>query len=86
VCAGEVRYTVEKLSRRVTTLVQTLSQFEFGARSYERPKSRQSKPGEFRDYTLGVPGKKAIWMQLPQRVAKNTIWGKVVASPESGPW
>jgi hypothetical protein len=30
--------------------------------------------------------KKAIWMQVRQRATKNTIWGKVVASPESGPW
>jgi hypothetical protein len=50
------------------------------------PKSQESKPGQFRDSTLGVPGKRAIWMQVPWRVAKNTIWGKVMVSPESGPW
>jgi hypothetical protein len=30
--------------------------------------------------------KKAIRMQVPWKGAKNTIWGKVVAFPESGPW
>jgi len=30
--------------------------------------------------------KKVVWMQVQQRAAENTIWGKVVASPESGPW
>jgi hypothetical protein len=42
--------------------------------------------GQFRDSHLGVPGQKAIWMRPPWSVAKYTIWGKVVASPESGPW
>jgi hypothetical protein len=32
------------------------------ARSYDCPKSRESKPGQFRDSTLRVPGKRAIWM------------------------
>jgi hypothetical protein len=41
---------------------------------------------QFRDSNLGVPGKCAIWMQLPWGFAKNTIWGMVVASPESRPW
>jgi len=35
---------------------------------------------------LGVPGKSAIRMWLPPGAAENTIWGKVVVSPESGPW
>jgi len=35
---------------------------------------------------LGVPGIKAIWMRVPRSNAENTIWGKVVASLESGPW
>jgi hypothetical protein len=49
-------------------------------------KISESKLGQFRDFTLGVPRKRAIWMQVRRRVAENTIWGKVVASPESGPW
>ncbi len=84
--AGEVRHTVGKLSMRTTSLLQTSSQSEVGARSYEHPKSRESKPGQFRDSTLGVPGKSAIWMQVRRWDTKNTIWGKVAASPESKLW
>jgi hypothetical protein len=32
------------------------------------------------------PGKKCHWMWLLRSNAKNTIWGKVVASPEFGMW
>jgi hypothetical protein len=46
----------------------------------------KSKSGQFRDSSLGVPGLKAIQMWVPRSNAENTIWGKVVASPESGPW
>ncbi len=65
-------------------MLKTSSRSEVGARSYEHPKSRESKPGQFRDSTLGVLGKSAIRMQVRRRVTENTIWGKVVASPESG--
>jgi hypothetical protein len=34
----------------------------------------------------GVPGLKAIRMWVRQNNVDNTIWGKVVASPESRPW
>jgi hypothetical protein len=34
----------------------------------------------------GVPGIKAIWMRVCRSNTENTIWGKVVASPKSGPW
>jgi len=45
-----------------------------------------SNLGQFRDSNLRVPGKRAIHMWLPWSNAKNTTWGKVMASPESGPW
>jgi len=84
--ADGVRDTVGKLLRRATSLLWTSSQFEVWAGSYEFPKSLESKLGQFWDSSLGVPGIKAIWMQVPWSNAENTIWGKVVASPESGPW
>jgi hypothetical protein len=62
VCADGVQHTVGKLLRRATSLLQTSSQSEVWAASYECPKSRESKPGQFRDSSLGVPGIKAIWM------------------------
>jgi hypothetical protein len=42
--------------------------------------------GQFRDSHLGVLGQKATWMWPPWSGAEYTIWGKVVASPKSGPW
>jgi hypothetical protein len=84
--AGRVRHTVGKLSRRATSFLQTSSQLEVRARNYEMPKSRESKLGQFRDSHLGVPGQKSIWMWPLWSGAEYTIWGKVVASPESRPW
>jgi len=34
----------------------------------------------------GVLGLKAIQMWVLRSNTNNNIWGKVVASPESGPW
>ncbi len=68
----------------VTILLQTSSQLEVGSRSYERPKSQESKLGQFWDSTLGVMGKSAIRVQVWRSNAKNTIWGKVVASLSPG--
>jgi hypothetical protein len=81
-----VRHTIGNLLRRATSLLQTSSQYEVWAGSYELPKSRESKPGQFRDSSLRVPRIKTIWMQVSQSNAENIIWGKVVASPEFGPW
>jgi hypothetical protein len=39
---------------KATTLVQTSSRSELGARSYGSPKSWESKPGQFRD-NFGTP-------------------------------
>jgi hypothetical protein len=86
VCSDGVQHTVGKLLRRATSLIQNSSQSEVWAGSYEFPKTRESKPGQFRDSSLRVSGIKAIWMRVPWSNTKNTIWGKVVASPESGPW
>jgi hypothetical protein len=85
VCRWSVIH-IGKFSRRATTLLQTSSQSKVGTRSYECPKSRESKPGQFQDSTLGVPRKSAIWMQVRRWDAENTIWGKVVASPKFRPW
>jgi hypothetical protein len=84
--ADEVWWGVGKLSSRATTLVETSLQSEVGARSCECPKSWESNLGQFRDSNLGVSGKRAIRMWLTRSNADNTIWGKVVASPESGRW
>jgi hypothetical protein len=51
------------------------------SQSPESPKS-----GQFRDSTLGVPGKSAIRMQVRRRGTENTIGRMVVAPLEPGPW
>jgi hypothetical protein len=42
--------------------------------------------GQFRDSHLGVSGQKTIWMWPPWSGVEYIIWGKVVASLESGLW
>jgi hypothetical protein len=44
------------------------------------------KSGQFRDSTLGIPGKSVIWVQVRWRGTENTIGRMVVAPPEPGPW
>jgi hypothetical protein len=63
-----------------------LTSIEVGAGSCECPKSQESNPGQFQDSSLGVSGKSVIRMRLSQSNAKNTIWGKVMVSPECGLW
>jgi hypothetical protein len=50
------------------------------------PKFPRAQIGTISGFHFGSPGKRAIWMQVRRRVAENTIWGKVVASPESRSW
>ncbi len=83
---GGVQYVFGKLSRRAISLIETSPQSKVGAKSYDRPKSKESKPGQFRDSTLGVLGKSAIRMWVRRRGTENIIWGRVVASPESELW
>jgi hypothetical protein len=51
-----------KALKESSRLLQTSSQSKVWARSYGCPKSRESKPGQFRDSSLRVPGKSAIRM------------------------
>jgi hypothetical protein len=85
-CDGGVRHGVGKHSRRATRLVWTSSRLEVEARSYDGPKSRESKLGQFRDSTLGVPGQIATWAWAQWSNVENTIWEKVMASPKPGSW
>jgi len=58
--AEGVQHGVGKLSRRATIVVQTSLQSKVETGRYELPKSQDSNPGQFRDSSLGVPGKRAI--------------------------
>jgi hypothetical protein len=61
-CAGGVQCTVGKISRRATSLLETSSQSEVRTKSYELAKSRESKSGQFWDFSLGVSGQNSIRM------------------------
>jgi hypothetical protein len=50
------------------------------------PKVSRVQPGTVSGLFLGSPRKKCHSDVAPWGVVENTIWGKVVASPESGPW
>jgi len=67
--ADDVPHTVEKLSTRATTLLQTALRSKVRSQSYGVPKSRESRLAGFRDSHAGVPResresreRKAIWM------------------------
>ncbi len=75
VCRWSVTH-IGKLLKRATILLQTSSQSEVWTGSYELPKSRESKPGQFRDSSLGVPGQKAIPMWVPWPNAKKYYMGE----------
>jgi hypothetical protein len=57
-CDGGVQHGVGKLSKRATSLVQTSSRSEVGAKHYDVPKSRESKTGTISRLHFGSPGKK----------------------------
>jgi len=80
--ADDVRDTVEKLSTRAITLLQTSYQSKVYTQSYGAPKSWESQPWQ----KMGVLGQNAIWMWAPWAATEYTIKGKVVISPKSSPW
>jgi len=85
VCAGGVRHTVGKLLRRATSLLQTSSQSEVLVRSYEFPKSRESKPGQFWDSSLGVPRNKSHLDAGAAEQCRILYGGRWWLPPSSGP-
>jgi hypothetical protein len=50
-----------------------------GRGAMKSPKSQDSNPGQFRDSTLGLPGKSDIRAWVPRRITEYTIGNKVVA-------
>ncbi len=54
--------------------------------SYGPPKSQEYQFWEFRDYHLGVSKQNEICVLALWPGMENTVRGKVVASPKSGPW
>jgi hypothetical protein len=85
-CVGGMQHATGKLSTKAITSVQTSTRSKVCTKNYSPAKLRDSQLLRFRDSHLRVLGQKAIWMPLPRGSAEYTIWGKVVASPESKPW
>ncbi len=84
-----VRHGVEKISTRATTLVETSLQLVTVVGSYKHSKSQDSNWDNFgtiSGFQLESFGKKSHLDVALRRVVDNTIGGKVVASPKSGPW
>ncbi len=84
--ADGVRYTVGKLSTKAINLLQTSSRSQVWTKKYSLAKLQKSNLNSFETPLWESRDKKAIWMWASQRGIENTIWGKVVASPESRPW
>jgi hypothetical protein len=83
---GGAWQAIEKLSTRFITLLWTSSRSEVYTQSYNPARLWEFQPWQFQDSHLGIPGQKVIWMWASWRGIEYTIWGKVGASPESGPW
>jgi hypothetical protein len=83
---GGVWHTVEKLSTRAITFLETSFQSEVFMRSYGPLKLRESQLWEFRDSHLGVLRQNDIWVLVSWPNIEYTIRGKVLASPKSRLW
>jgi hypothetical protein len=75
-------HTIGKFSMNATTL----SQSKVYTKSYGPPNSRESQFKKFQDTNLVIPKQNNIWVLAPWLSTKNTIRGKVVASPKSRMW
>ncbi len=89
-----MQHGVGKISTRDTTLVWTLSRSDSAVGSYELPKFRDSNRysfGTISGLPLGSPEKMCHSDVVPMEWRKEFYMGeggggKVMASPESGPW
>jgi hypothetical protein len=86
---GDLPNIVRKLLTRATTLLGISPQSEVCPQSY-RPSNLQEfkfwKFWKFQDFQLGSPRARWHLGAGPWPDTKNTIKGKVVASPKSRPW
>jgi hypothetical protein len=75
-------HNFEKILTRATTFLETSLQSEVYTQSYGPPKLQKSQFWEFRESHLGGPKQNDIWVLALWPSTKNTIRGKVVASPQ----
>jgi hypothetical protein len=75
----KVRYVVEKMTTRATSLVQTLLRSDFAVGSYELPKSRDSTRDNFETISglqLASPGKKSHLDVVPETWRREYYMGE----------
>jgi hypothetical protein len=80
-----MQYTIGELSMRPITLFSDLTVIGGLHVKLCAPRVMGVLVVGILELPLGNLGQNAIWMWPPWRVAKNTIRGKVVVSPKSGP-
>jgi hypothetical protein len=78
-----MRHTIEKLSTRAITLVETSSQLDVYTQSYGPPKLLEFQFWEFRDSHLGILGQNDIWVLVPWPRTEYTIRGRWWLPPRS---
>ncbi len=80
-----VRYVVEKMTTRATSLVQTSLRSDFAVGSYELPKSRDSTRDSFGTISglqLGSPGKKSHLDVVPETWRREYYMGEGGGFPQ----
>ncbi len=88
-CELRVRYVVEKMTTRPTSLVQTSLRSDFAIGSYELPKSRDSNRDNFGTISglqLGSPGKKSHLDVVPKTWHREYYMGEGGGFPQVRPW
>jgi hypothetical protein len=85
-CKWRATYCWKKISKRATTLLSTSFKSNVYTQSYVPPKFWEFQFKEFRDSNLGHLGQNDIWVLAPWPNIKNTVRGKVVATPKTRSW
>jgi len=82
---NDLQHTVEKLSTRATTLLQTTPRSEVFSQTYGAPKLRESRLARFRDSHSEVLGEKSHLDVGPVERCKVYYKGEGGGFPKSGP-
>jgi hypothetical protein len=85
-CVDGMQHIFCKLFTKAKTFLYTSSQSEVYTKNYGRPKLWESQFQKFQDSQLGNPRTKWHLGTAPWLGTKNTIKGKVMASPKFRLW
>ncbi len=83
---GECDTTLKSSRRGLQVWFRPRPDWRSGREAMMSQNPRSPKPGQFRDFTLGVPGQTTTWVWARRSNAENTIGRMVVTPPESGSW